>query len=88
MSCPPIDQKSEVHPCKEAGALHPEDGDEDVGDKDEEDGNGYDVVQAVQTPLVGLLCDIPPSCNRRIHAHNNNKIKLCKNIFKSHIRLL
>lgn len=39
--------ESEMHPGKEAGALHPEDRDEDVGDKDEEDDDGYDVVHAV-----------------------------------------
>lgn len=36
-----------MHPGKEASALHPKDGDEDVGDKDEEDDNGHYVVQAV-----------------------------------------
>lgn len=53
-----------MHPGKEASALHPEDGDEDVGDKDEEDDYGYDVVQAVQALLVGLFSDVSPSCNR------------------------
>lgn len=55
-------QKLEVHPCKEAGALHPKDGDEDVGDKDEEDENSDDRIQAVQTLLVGFFGDIPPGC--------------------------
>lgn len=32
--------QSEMHPGKEASAFHPEDSDEDVGDKDEEDGDG------------------------------------------------
>lgn len=36
-----------MHPGKEAGALHPKDRDENVGDKDEEDDNGHAVVQAV-----------------------------------------
>lgn len=39
--------KSEMHPGKESSALHPEDRDEDVGDKDEEDDDSYDVVHAV-----------------------------------------
>lgn len=63
-----MDQKSEVHPCKEASALHPEDRDEDVGDKDEEDENSDDSIQAVQTLLVGFFGDIPPSC-KQAHAH-------------------
>lgn len=64
-----------MHPRKEAGALHPKDCDEDVGDEDEEDENSDDSVQAVQALLVGFLCDIPPSC-KRAHAHThttNNK---------------
>lgn len=36
-----------MHPGKEAGALHPHNRDEEIGDKDEEDDDGYDVVQAV-----------------------------------------
>lgn len=58
-----------MHPGKEAGALHPEDGDEDVGDKDEEDDYGYDVVQAVQALLVALFSDVSPSCNRHTRTH-------------------
>lgn len=60
-----------MHPGKEASALHPEDGDEDVGDEDEEDDDGYDVVHAVQALLVGLLADVSASCNRRRHAHTH-----------------
>lgn len=36
-----------MHPGKKAGALHPKDRDEYVGDKDEEDDDGHAVVQAV-----------------------------------------
>ena len=61
--------KSEVHPGKEAGALHPKDRDEDVGDRDEEDDNGCYVVQAVQALVVGLVIDVPPSCNEHMHTH-------------------
>lgn len=39
--------ESEMHPGKESRALHPEDRDEDVGDKDKEDDDSYDVVHAV-----------------------------------------
>lgn len=76
-----------MHPRKEASALHPEDRDEDVGDKDEEDENSDDSIQAVQTLLVGFFGDIPPSC-KRAHARTQqitrktqtNK-KMHKNIF-------
>ncbi len=44
-----------MHPGKEAGSLHPEGGDENVGDEDEEDDDGGRVVQAVQALLVALL---------------------------------
>lgn len=40
-------RNSEMHPGKEAGALHSENRNEDVCDKDEEDDNGCPVVQAV-----------------------------------------
>lgn len=37
----------EMHPGKEASSLHAHDRDEDVGGKDEEDDDGYQVVHAV-----------------------------------------
>lgn len=58
-----------MHPGKEAGALHPKDGDEDVGDKDEEDDHGHHVVQAVQPLLIGPLGDVSLSCDTHMHAH-------------------
>lgn len=67
-----------MHPGKEAGALHPKDRDENVGDKDQEDDNGHAVVQAVKTLLIGLLGDISPSCNTharaRTHTHPHTAI--------------
>lgn len=60
-----------MHPGKEAGALHPEDGDEDVGDEDEEDEDGHGVVQAVQALLVALFSDVSPSCNEHTHVHTH-----------------
>lgn len=67
-----------MHPGKKAGALHPEDGDEDVGNRDEEDDDGYSVVQAVQALLVALFSDVSLSCSRHTHTHahahtNNNR---------------
>lgn len=58
-----------MHPGKKAGALHPKDRDEYVGDKDEEDDNGHAVVQAVEPLLIGLLGDISASCNTHKHTH-------------------
>lgn len=85
----PCVTKSEMHPGKEAGALHPEDGDEDVGDEDEEDEDGRGVVQAVQALLVGLFADVSPSCNEhtrtQTHTHklHNGYFSPCctENIF-------
>lgn len=57
-----------MHPSKEAGALHPKDRNEDVGDKDEEDDDSCNVVQAVQTLVVGLVIDVSLSCSRHPHA--------------------
>lgn len=68
-----------MHPGKEAGALHPKDRDEDVGDKDEEDDDGYRVVQAVQALLVGLLVDVTPGCNRHTHTRANTRQNITKN---------
>ena len=67
----PCVTESEMHPGKEAGALHPEDGDEDVGDEDEEDEDGHGVVQAVQALLVALFSDVSPSCNEHTHVHTH-----------------
>lgn len=64
-----------MHPGKESSALHPEDRDEDVGDKDEEDDDSNDVVHAVQTPLVGLFIDVLPGCNTHVHTHTKNNDK-------------
>lgn len=69
----PCVTKSEMHPGKEAGALHPEDRDEDVGDEDEEDEDGHGVVQAVQALLVGLFADVSPSCNEHTHVHTHTQ---------------
>ncbi len=54
-------RNSEMHPGKEAGSLHPEGGDENVGDEDEEDDDGGRVVQAVQALLVALLIEVSSS---------------------------
>ena len=69
-----------MHPGKEAGALHPEGGDEDVGDKDEEDEDGYGVVQAVQALLVGFYGDVSPSCRKHAHVqkHTHTPTKTTK----------
>lgn len=64
-----------MHPGKEARALHPEDGDEDVGDKDEEDEDGRCVVQAVQALLIGLFVDVSPSCNN-VHTNTHTRRKI------------
>lgn len=62
-----------MHPGKEASSLHPKDRDEEVGDEDEEDEDGCDVVQAVQARLVGLFSDVSPGCNTRVHTHTHTK---------------
>lgn len=85
----PYITRSEMHPGKEAGALHPEDGDEDVGDKDEEDDDGDSVVQAVQALLVALFSDVSLSCSRHTHMHtsthnNNNKTTNYVKAFSPH----
>lgn len=59
-----------MHLGKDASALHPEDGDTDVGDEDEEDDDGGGVVQAVQALLVGLFVDVSPSCKKhKMYTH-------------------
>ena len=59
-------------PGEVSGALHAEGADEEVESRGDEDNDGRDVVQVVQTFLQGAVVQVPTACDTHTHTHTQN----------------